>query len=92
MTVIGLIPGSIGETSTFAVMIGAGLIVLTGVASHRVLVGGLIGMVMSSIVLYFFGSLIGSTNPMMYPCCIMTSKSLESAVSYFPAESEKSKL
>tara|TARA_B100002052_G_C15881049_1_gene599267 strand:- start:1574 stop:2842 length:1269 start_codon:yes stop_codon:yes gene_type:complete len=63
---IGLIPGSIGETSTFAVMIGAGLIVLTGVASHRVLVGGLIGMVMSSLVLYFFGSLIGSTNPMMY--------------------------
>ena len=62
----GLIPGSIGETSTLAVIIGAGLITVTGVASHRVLMGGLIGMFFSSLLLYFFGTLIGSTNPMMY--------------------------
>jgi Na+-transporting NADH:ubiquinone oxidoreductase subunit B len=33
----GLIPGSMGETSTLAILIGAGILVLTGVGSWRVM-------------------------------------------------------
>ena len=35
---IGLIPGSIGETSTIAILIGALLLLITGVASWKVMV------------------------------------------------------
>ena len=63
---IGFIPGSIGETSTLAVMMGAFLIALTGVGSRQVVIGANLGMIATSFLLYFFGSMIGSTNPMMY--------------------------
>ena len=63
---VGLIPGSIGETSTLAIMIGAFLISLTGVGSRKIVIGANLGMIATSFLLYFFGSMIGSTNPMMY--------------------------
>ena len=63
---VGLIPGSIGETSTLAVMMGAFLIAVAGIGSRKVIIGTTLGMVFTSFLLYFFGSLIGSTNPMMY--------------------------
>jgi len=63
---VGLIPGSIGETSTLAVMMGAFLIAVTGIGSRKVIISTTLGMVFTSFLLYFFGSLIGSTNPMMY--------------------------
>ena len=63
---LGLIPGSIGETSTLAVLFGAGLITITGVGSKKIIFGTTIGMILTSFLLYMFGTLIGSTNPMMY--------------------------
>ena len=63
---LGLIPGSIGETSTLAVLLGAGLIVITGVGSLKIILGTTLGMLFTSFLLYLFGVLIGSTNPMMY--------------------------
>ena len=63
---LGLIPGSIGETSTLAVLLGAGLIVITGVGSLKIILGTTLGMFFTSFLLYVFGALIGSTNPMMY--------------------------
>ena len=63
---VGLIPGSIGETSTLAIMMGAFLISLTGVGSRKIVIGANLGMIATSFLLYFFGSMIGSTNPMMY--------------------------
>ena len=63
---LGLIPGSIGETSTLAVIAGAGLIAITGVGSKKIIFGTTLGMVITSFLLYMFGALIGSTNPMMY--------------------------
>lgn len=39
----GTIPGSIGETSVVAILIGAVILILTGVASWRIMVSGLIG-------------------------------------------------
>lgn len=51
---IGMIPGSIGETSTLAVLIGAGILLFTGVASWRIILsffaGGLaFGLLMNGI-------------------------------------------
>ncbi len=39
----GFIPGSIGETSTLAVLIGAVILLLTGIASWRIMLSALIG-------------------------------------------------
>lgn len=40
---IGLIPGSIGETSTIAILIGAVILLFTGVASWRIMFSSVIG-------------------------------------------------
>lgn len=40
---IGIIPGSVGETSALACLIGAGILLLTGIASWRVMVSMLLG-------------------------------------------------
>jgi Na+-transporting NADH:ubiquinone oxidoreductase subunit B len=40
---IGLIPGSMGETSTLAILIGAFILILTGVASWRIMLAVLVG-------------------------------------------------
>ena len=47
----GFIPGSIGETSTLAVLLGAGLLLLTGVGSWRTMLSTCIGMVVTSLLL-----------------------------------------
>jgi len=40
---IGFIPGSVGETSTLAILIGAAILLWTGIASWRIIVTGIIG-------------------------------------------------
>jgi Na+-transporting NADH:ubiquinone oxidoreductase subunit B len=40
---LGLIPGSIGETSTLAILIGAAILLFTGVASWRIMVSVFVG-------------------------------------------------
>jgi len=58
---IGLIPGSMGETSTLACIIGAIILIATGVGSWRIITSVLVGMVGMSLFLNLVGS---STNPM----------------------------
>ncbi len=58
---VGLIPGSMGETSTLAILIGAVFLLYTGVASWRVMLSILVGMVAMSLTFNLIGS---STNPM----------------------------
>ncbi|MEJ2049926.1 MAG: NADH:ubiquinone reductase (Na(+)-transporting) subunit B [Calditrichota bacterium] len=58
---IGLIPGSMGETSTLACLIGAIILIATGVGSWRIISSILVGMVGMSLFLNLMGS---STNPM----------------------------
>tara|TARA_B110000263_G_C15252383_1_gene484777 strand:- start:39 stop:1217 length:1179 start_codon:yes stop_codon:yes gene_type:complete len=62
----GFIPGSIGETSTVAILIGAAILLITGIASWRVMVATTAGMIFTAIILDSFGAAIGSTNPMLY--------------------------
>jgi len=54
---IGAYPGSVGETSTFAILIGAAILLYTGVASWKIMVsfvGG--GFAMGLILNFFAGS------------------------------------
>ncbi len=57
----GSIPGSMGETSTFACLLGAGLLVITGVGSFRTMLGVLLGTIAMAVLFNVGGSL---TNPM----------------------------
>jgi Na+-transporting NADH:ubiquinone oxidoreductase subunit B len=57
---IGSIPGSIGETSTLAILIGGAMLLLTRVASWRIIAGVMIGMVALSSLFNMVGS---DTNP-----------------------------
>ena len=53
---LGSIPGSIGETSTLAIFIGGILLLLTRVASWRIITGVMIGMVLLSTLFNLLGS------------------------------------
>jgi len=59
---IGLIPGSLGETSTLACLIGAVFLIYTKVASWRIILGVFLGMLGTTLLFNTFGS---HTNPMM---------------------------
>ena len=53
---IGSIPGSIGETSTLAIFIGGILLLITRIASWRIMAGVMIGMVGLSTLFNMVGS------------------------------------
>ena len=57
----GHIPGSIGETSTFLILLSGAYLVYTKIASWRIIFGTMIGMMAMSTFLNFVGS---ETNPM----------------------------
>lgn len=49
-TFLGFIPGSWGETSTLCILIGAAILLITGMASWKIMVSGVLGgLVMASI-------------------------------------------
>ena len=50
---VGLIPGSAGETSALCVLLGAVLLLLTGIGSWRTMLSGVIGLVVASTALMF---------------------------------------
>lgn len=60
-TFLGNIQGSIGETSTLAILIGGGALLLTKIASWRIVLGVFLGMVALSSLFNVIGS---ETNPM----------------------------
>lgn len=58
---IGFEPGSLGETSTLAILIGGAFLLFTRIASWRIVSGVMFGMVVTTILLNTIGS---DTNPM----------------------------
>ncbi|GAA0621803.1 NADH:ubiquinone reductase (Na(+)-transporting) subunit B [Halomonas beimenensis] len=58
---LGFIPGSVGETSTLAILIGAAVLLWTKIASWRIMLGVFLGMVATSFLFNLMGS---DTNPM----------------------------
>ena len=51
---IGLIPGSIGETSTLAILIGAVILLVTGIASWRIMFSVFAGGMLMGLILNMF--------------------------------------
>jgi Na+-transporting NADH:ubiquinone oxidoreductase subunit B len=52
---IGMIPGSIGETSTLACLIGAGILLITGVGSLRIMASFFVGGLAMGLLLNLIG-------------------------------------
>jgi len=48
----GLVPGSIGETSAACCIIGAAFLIITKIANFRIIIGGIIGLIATSIIFY----------------------------------------
>lgn len=53
---LGSIPGSIGETSTLAILLGMAVLLITRIASWRIILGVFLGMVAFSTLLNVVGS------------------------------------
>jgi Na+-transporting NADH:ubiquinone oxidoreductase subunit B len=58
---VGLVPGSMGETSALACLLGAGILIATKVGSWRTMTGVAVGTLLMSLLLNAAGS---GTNPM----------------------------
>ncbi len=58
---LGNMPGSIGETSTLAILLGGAILLYTRIASWRIILGVFFGMTVLSTLFNFVGS---DTNPM----------------------------
>ncbi len=59
---LGLVPGSMGETSTLACLIGAAVLVATGIGSWRIMLAGVAGSFAMVQILNAAGS---TTNPLL---------------------------
>lgn len=57
---LGFIPGSIGETSTLAILIGALILIVTGIGSWKIMVSTVLGAAATGILLNLF-----AVNPYM---------------------------
>jgi Na+-transporting NADH:ubiquinone oxidoreductase subunit B len=53
--IIGLVPGSVGETSVIAILLGAGVLLFTGVGSWRTMLSALIGALFVGYLFNTFG-------------------------------------
>ncbi|TEW47658.1 NADH:ubiquinone reductase (Na(+)-transporting) subunit B [Psychromonas algicola] len=53
---IGNMQGSVGEVSTLAILIGGAFIVITGIASWRIISGVMLGMIATSLLFNVIGS------------------------------------
>ena len=53
---VGSIPGSIAETSTLMVLIGAIILIYTGIGSWRIMLGGIIGAAITGILFNLWGA------------------------------------
>ncbi|MGV8844571.1 MAG: NADH:ubiquinone reductase (Na(+)-transporting) subunit B [Pseudomonas sp.] len=58
---VGTIHGSLGETSTLAILIGGAVLLLTKIAAWRIVAGVMLGMIALSLL---FNALGSDTNPM----------------------------
>jgi len=62
----GFVPGSIGETSVLAILVGAIFLLLTGIGNWKIMFSAFIGMVSTAYLTNYFGVAINSDNPMLF--------------------------
>lgn len=60
---LGFIPGSMGETSALACLIGAAVLIITGIGSWRIILSAVFGLLVFSGLFNIIGS---ETNPMFH--------------------------
>lgn len=53
---LGFLPGSVGEVSTLAILIGAVILIYTGIASYKIMVSGVVGVVAMAAVFNAIGA------------------------------------
>ena len=53
---LGFLPGSVGEVSTLAILIGAAILIYTGIASYKIMVSGVVGVVAMAAVFNAIGA------------------------------------
>ena len=53
---LGFMPGSIGETSKLAILIGAGILIFTGIGSWRIMISTLLGAVFMTLIFNLFAA------------------------------------
>jgi Na+-transporting NADH:ubiquinone oxidoreductase subunit B len=58
---IGLMPGSIGETGTLAILLGGAVLLFTKIASWRIVSGVMIGMIAAATL---FNAIASDNNPL----------------------------
>ena len=63
---LGFIPGSIGETSTVAILIGAVILLWTGIASYKIMVSGVVGAVLMALLFNAIGATPAMQTPPLY--------------------------
>jgi Na+-transporting NADH:ubiquinone oxidoreductase subunit B len=62
----GTYPGSIGETSALMCLIGASILIFTGIANYRIMLGGVLGVLTAACPGYLLNLFIGNTSiPML---------------------------
>lgn len=62
---LGAVPGSVGETSTLCILIGAAVLIATRVGSWRTMAGGLIGSLVMVLLLNALSRAEFTTNPFL---------------------------
>lgn len=64
---MGLIPGSIGEVSTLAILIGAVILIWTGVASWKIMLSGVVGATLMALIFNAIGTTASmQVSPLMH--------------------------
>ncbi len=67
----GFIPGSIGETSALCCLLGASFLIITKIANFRIIIGGILGLIVTSIIFYLIPGGSGSwmdAGPLYHLC------------------------
>jgi Na+-transporting NADH:ubiquinone oxidoreductase subunit B len=63
---VGTYPGSIGETSALMCLIGASILIFTGIANYRIMLGGVLGVLTAASPGYILNIFIGNSSiPML---------------------------
>lgn len=61
----GTYPGSIGETSALMCLVGAFILIFTGIASYRIMIGGVLGVLAASYLGYLLNLFSGKSSVAM---------------------------
>jgi len=61
----GFIPGSVGETSTLAILIGAFILLVTRIGNWRIMLSTCVGMVVTSYLLMYLSLFLENPGPML---------------------------